>query len=144
MATAGESFNDAIYEVEASQIAGPVNNGYGLIFRVQGNRYYVFEVSGDGFIWIGYCTDLCSTESAPLVGGGWFRSPDVKTGLLETNRLKVIARGSSLTFFVNGVQVGRAVDSRLSQGDIAVMIETLGQGGVRVGFDNFIVSPFES
>ena len=145
LATAGENFGDGIYEVEASQLSGPVNNGYGMLIRVDydTDSYYVFEVSSDGFIWIGYCTDLCNEQSESLVGGGWFRSPAVRQGLLETNHLKVIADGSRLTFFVNGVQVGRTSDSRLMEGDIAVMVETLGQGDVRVGFDNFVLTPLE-
>ena len=145
LATAGESFSDGIYEVEAVQLSGPVNNGYGMLIRVDHDTesYYVFEVSGDGFIWIGYCTDLCNEVSESLVGGGWFRSTAVRRGLQETNRLKAIADGSRFTFFVNGVQVGRTSDSRLMEGDIAVMVETLGRSDVRVGFDNFAVTPLE-
>jgi len=145
LASAGESFSDGIYEVEAAQQSGPLNNGYGMLIRMAKDTesYYVFEVSGDGFIWIGYCTDFCKDISESLVGGDWFRSTAVRKGLQETNRLKVIADGSRLTFFVNGVQVGRASDSRLAKGDIAIMVETLGRSDVRVGFDNFAVTPLE-
>ncbi len=109
LATAGENFSDGIFEVEALQLSGPLNNGYGMLIRVDydTDSYYVFEVSGDGFIWIGYCTDLCNEVSDSLVGGGWFRSPAVRQGLLETNHLKVLAEASRLAFFVNGIQVGR-------------------------------------
>ncbi len=145
LATAGENFSDGIFEVEATQLSGPLNNGYGMLIRVDydTDSYYVFEVSGDGFIWIGYCTDLCNEVSESLVGGGWFRSPAVRQGLLETNHLKVLAEGSRLAFFVNGMQVGRTSDSRLIEGDVAVTVETLGRGDVRVGFDNFVVTPPE-
>jgi hypothetical protein len=145
LATAGENLSDGIYEVEATQLSGPLNNGYGMLIRVdyETDSYYVFEVSGDGFIWIGYCTDLCNEVSESLVGGGWFRSPAVRQGLLETNHLKVLAEASQLAFFVNGIQVGRTSDSRLIEGDVAVMVETLGRGDVRVGFDNFVVTPPE-
>ena len=143
LASAGQSFADGMYEIEATQIDGPLNNGYGLLFRVDDEKdsFYALEVSGDGYIWIGYCTDLCKTEADAMVGGDWFRSPAVKTGLHETNNLKVIANGGRLTFFVNGLEVGRAVDDRLAQGDVAVMVETLGQPGVRVIFDNFSYTP---
>ncbi|MGD2048964.1 MAG: hypothetical protein PVH03_05690 [Chloroflexota bacterium] len=143
LATAGENFGDGIYEVEATQIGGPLNNGYGMLFRVDESTdsFYVFEVSGDGYVWIGYCSDLCETEAVALVGGDWFRSPAVNTGLHVTNRLRVEADGSQMTFFVNGVEVGRTSDNRLSEGDIAVMIEALGQPGVQVAFDNFSFEP---
>jgi hypothetical protein len=143
MATAGETFGDGVYEVDATQIDGPLNNGYGMLFRVHdgSDSFYALEVSGDGYVWIGYCSALCESEADALVGGDWFRSPAVRTGLHETNNLKVIAEGQRMTFFVNGLEVGRAVDDRLAQGDVAVMVETLGQPDVRVIFDNFSFTP---
>jgi len=42
---------------------------------------------------------------------------------------------------VNGVEVGRTSDDRLTEGDIAVMVESLGESGVRVIFDNFRFTP---
>jgi hypothetical protein len=143
LATAGESFGDGIYEVEAIQVDGPLNNGYGMLFRMDDatDSFYVFEVSGDGFVWIGYCDDLCDTEAVALVGGDWFPSPAVKQGLQQNNHLRLVADGTRMTFFVNGVEVGRTSDSRLTEGDIAVMVEALGERGVRVIFDNFKVTP---
>lgn len=143
LATAGERFEDGTYELEATQIDGPLNNGYGMLFFVdeESDTFYAFEVSGDGWVWIGYCVELCESEADALVGGDWFRSPAVKTGLQETNKLKVISDGGRMTFLVNGLEVGRAVDERLTEGDVAVMIETLGEPGVRVVFDNFTHTP---
>jgi hypothetical protein len=139
MATAGEQFGSGTYELDATQIEGPLNNGFGMLFRVdeESDSFYVFEVSGDGYVWIGYCSQLCEAEADALVGGDWFRSPAVKTGLQETNNLKVVADGGRMTFLVNGLEVGRTVDDRLSEGDVAVMVETLGEPNVRVVFDNF-------
>lgn len=142
-ASAGENFADGTYVVEATQVDGPLNNGYGLVFRVDesSDTFYLFEISGDGYIWIGYCTASCQDESVALVGGDWFRSSAVKSGLFETNRLRVTAEGPEMTFFVNGIEVGRTSDSRLTNGDIGVMVEALGERGVRVAFDNFEVQP---
>jgi hypothetical protein len=143
LATAGESFGDGVYEVEATQIAGPVNNGYGFLLKVddESDSFYVFEISGDGWIWIGRCAELCETEQVALVGGDWFRSPAVNQGLQATNNLRAVVDGSLMTFYVNGVEVGRTSDDRLTDGDIAVMVETLGESGVRVIFDNFRFTP---
>jgi hypothetical protein len=143
MATSGESFGDAVYELEATQIDGPLNNGYGMLFRVDesSDSFYAFEVSGDGYIWIGWCSELCRGETVALVGGNWFRSAAVNKGLQETNRLRVVAEGTRMTFYVNGIEVGRTSDGRLAEGDIAVAVETLGEPGVRVAFDNFKVTP---
>jgi hypothetical protein len=143
LASAGENFADGVYELEATQIYGPLNNGYGMLFRVDEatDSFYVFEVSGDGYVWIGYCQELCETDAVALVGGDWFRSPAVKTGLMATNQLRVVVDGPQMTFFVNGTEIGRTADSRLSEGDIAVMVEALGESGVHVLFDNFSVNP---
>ncbi len=143
LATAGESFGDGVYEVEATQIAGPLNNGYGFLFKVddESDSFYVFEISGDGWIWIGRCADLCESEQVALVGGDWFRSPAVIQGLQATNTLRAVVDGTLMTFYVNGVEVGRTSDDRLTDGDIAVMVETLGESGVRVIFDNFRYTP---
>lgn len=142
-ATAGENFTDGIYEVEATQVDGPLNNGYGLMFRVdeETDSFYAFEVSGDGYIWIGRCTNLCEEEAVALVGGDWFRSPAVQTGLQATNHLQVVVEGNRFTYFVNSVEVGRTSDTTFASGDIAIMVETLGERGVRVVFDDFKVSP---
>jgi len=143
LATAGESFGDGVYEVEATQITGPLNNGYGFLFNVdeETDSFYVFEISGDGWIWIGRCAELCDSEQVALVGGDWFRSPAINQGLQATNVLRAVVDGNLMTFYVNGVEVGRTSDDRLTEGDIAVMVETLGESGVRVIFDNFRFTP---
>ena len=145
-ASAGENFSDGSYSIEATQIDGPLNNGYGLLFRLdeESDTFYAFEVSGDGYVWIGYCSNLCLDEAIALAGGDWFRSAAVNTGLHETNRLRVVAEGPQMTFFVNGQEVARTADSRLIEGDIAVMVEALGERGVRVAFDNIEVTQDEN
>lgn len=143
---ANENFTDGIYEVEATQIDGPLNNGYGLLFRVdpETDSFYAFEVSADGYVWIGRCTNLCSDGSVTLVGGDWFRSPAVQTGLQATNHLQVVVEGNRMTYYVNSIEVGRTADTTFTSGDIALVVETLGQRNVRVAFDNFKVSPLNN
>jgi hypothetical protein len=141
--TGGEDFGDGAYEVDATQVGGTLDNGYGMMFRVNNDTdsFYLFEVSGDGFVWIGACVDGCEGEVIPLVEDGWFASPAVSQGLNQTNRLRVDATGGNFTFFVNGQQVGQATDTRFATGDIGLLVETLGEGGVTVNFDNFTVTP---
>jgi hypothetical protein len=141
--TGGESFGDGTYQVDATHVAGPVDNGYGLMYRVQEDTdsFYLFEVSSDGFVWIGKCTDGCESEVTPLVDEGWFPHAAVKQGVNQLNQLRVEAIGPNMTFFVNGQQVGQASDSQFTEGDIGVLVETLGEGGVTVNFDNFTVTP---
>ncbi len=139
---AEQSFSNGVYEVEATQIGGPLDNGYGMLLRANSETgaFYLFEISGDGYIWIGRCADSCN-QADPLVKGGWFQSEAVNQGLNATNFLRVVADGPNMTFYVNGFEVGRITDTALSGGDVGLMVETLGEGGVEVVFDNFLFTP---
>jgi hypothetical protein len=141
--TAGESLRDGVYEVEATQLEGPLDNGYGMLFRVDTdeNSFYMFEVSGDGYVWTGLCRERCEAEETPFIENGWFQSDAVNSGLDATNVLRVRAEGGNLIFFVNDQEVGRVTDNTLDAGDIGLVVETFGEGGVLVAFDNFTVMP---
>lgn len=141
--TAGKEFGNATYEVEATQTEGSLNNGYGLLFRVDDERddFYVFEISGDGYVWIGRYRNGGDEEIQPMIGDWWFESPAVLQGLDQINTLRVEADGANMIFYVNDQEVGRVTDDAFSQGDVGLMVETLGEGGVRIQFDNFFVTP---
>lgn len=141
--TAAQDFGDAIYEVEATQVGGPDNNGYGMLFRVddENDHFYLFEISGDGFVWIGRYRSGGDEEAEPLVGDWWFESDAVKQGPNQTNRLKVEAEGANMIFYVNDQEVGRVTDDAFKRGDIGLLVRTLGEGDVHVQFDNFTVTP---
>ncbi len=141
--TAGENFSDGIYEVEATQVGGPDNNAFGMLFRVDddSNNFYAFLISGDGYVWIGkYLDGLADTT---IVSDWWFESPAIIRGSNNTNKLGVRAEGANLQFFVNDQEVGRITDESFRSGDIGLMARSLGQGGVHVQFDNFTVRPLD-
>ncbi len=142
--TAGEQFADGVYEVEATPLEGPLDNGYGMMFRVgdEANAFYLFEVSADGFVWIGLCEDGCSEENV-LIEDGWFASEAVNEGLNVTNILRVRAEQANLIFYVNDQEVGRVTDDSFQSGDVGLAVETFGEAGVLVAFDNFTVTPLE-
>jgi hypothetical protein len=141
--TPGLNFQDGLYEVEATQVEGPLDNGFGLLFRANPEKgdFYLFKVSGDGYVWIGRYVD--GLEDQAIIGSHWFESPAVKTGLNVTNKLGVMAESGNLIFFVNGSEVGRVTDNEFKAGDIGLFAQSLGFGGVRVHFDNLSVTPLE-
>lgn len=143
--TAGQSFGDGFYEVEATQVAGPDNNGYGMMFRIDDNRddFYLFKISGDGYVWIGKYIGG-GAEVEPMIGDHWFESPAIHRGTDEKNTLRVNAEGGNLIFFVNDQEVGRVTDNSFANGDIGLWVESFGQGGVQVDFDNFSVTPIDN
>ncbi|PID87080.1 MAG: hypothetical protein CSA11_05385 [Chloroflexi bacterium] len=140
--TAGQSFADGVYQVEATQVSGPDNNGYGMVFRLDDDKddFYTFKISGDGYVWIGRYHGG-GTEVEPLISDHWFESPAVNKGADRTNVLRVNAEGGNMIFYVNDQEVGRVTDNTFSKGDIGLLVDTLGFGGVQIQFDNFTVTP---
>ncbi len=134
-AAAGQNFGDGIYELEATQVSGPLDNGYGLLFRADAaaGNFYLFKVSGDGYVWIGRYRD--GAEDATLIGDHWFDSAAVQKGLNVVNRLTVRAEAGNLIFYVNGQEVGRVTDNSFASGDVGVLVQTLGGAPVVVRFD---------
>lgn len=142
---AGKSFSDGIYTVEAMQTAGPLDNAYGMLLRVDDEKdnFYLFAVSGDGYVWIGRYLDGGKEEATPIIGSGWVESAAVNQGLDATNELQVRAESGNMIFLVNQFEIGRVTDNTFQKGDIGLMVRTLGVGGVEVQFDNFSVRPLD-
>lgn len=138
--TAGQEFGDGSYELDATAVGGPLDNGFGMMIFVDNNTdsFYLFEISSDGYVWMGYCEEGC-TVAEELNSGGWLASDIIPQGKV-TNRLRVQASNGTFIFFVNDQEVGRFTDTRLTSGDIGLFVETLGEGGVRIAFDNFRVT----
>ena len=98
-------FGDFDLRVEAQTIAGPVDNGYGIVFRLQDkdnntpddDSYYLFEISADGWYRLMRVID----GSTPEIISDWIESPLINQGLGAVNRLRVVARGNQFQFSIN-------------------------------------------
>jgi hypothetical protein len=143
-ASAGENFGDGIYEVEVTQIDGPLDNGYGMLFRAdtESGDFYLFKISGDGYVWIGRYRD--EAEEQAIISDHWFESAAINQGLNQINKLHVAAESGNMIFSINGQEVGRVTDNNYMSGDIGLYAQTLGFPGVHVQFDNFLVNPIDS
>lgn len=143
--TAGLEFEDGWYEVEATQVGGPDNNLYGMVFRIDNETddFYTFQISGDGFVWIGRYQGGGDIEAEPIVGDWWFESQAINQGANIKNVLKVRAEAGNMIFYVNNQEVGRVTDNSFEKGDIGLIVGSLGEGGVHIQFDNFKVTPLE-
>ena len=142
-AAAGQNFGDGVYEVEATQIDGPLDNGYGLLFRANPatGDFFLFKISGDGYVWIGRYRE--GAEETTLIGDHWFESAAVQQGLNVANRLTVRAEAGNLIFRVNGQEVGRVTDNTFAAGDVGLLVQTLGGAPVTVRFDSLSVRPLD-
>ena len=137
------SLADGTFAVDAVQANGSQDAGYGLLLRAdhEAQSFYVFEISSDGYAWLGWCEDSCA-RATTLSGEGWSSSEAIRQGLNATNRLRVDVSGAQMIFYVNDVEVAAVEDSRAVAGDVGLFVETLGEGGAVVQFDNLrVVAP---
>jgi hypothetical protein len=129
-------FGDFVLDVDATQVAGPNDNSYGVIFRyVDDRNFYRLDISGDGYFAVFKYKD-----------GKWTKVQDytetatVKQGA-ATNHLQVIAKGNQFTFNVNDQLVKTFSDSDFPNGNIGVTAGTLfDNADVHIAFDNLRVS----
>jgi len=138
---AGQSFKDGVVAVDATPIAGPDDNAYGLVVRhVDDRNFYRFEISSDGFFAVQVPQGSFGWEL--LVD--WTESAAIHRGK-QTNRLKVECQGPTMVFFVNDVELTRVQDDRYSEGDVGVIGGTFYvEAGAQILFDNFAVEPLSS
>lgn len=117
------TFGDFDLRVRTRALAGPLNNGYGVIFRLQDEQrrrgatwgdlianqvddlvygepdargYYMFLVSSDGYYQVRREVEGVQRELST-----WIPSPIVNQGFAEPNDLRVVARGDEFQFYVN-------------------------------------------
>ncbi len=112
---ANAHFADFDVQAQAQALAGPLDNAYGLIFRLQnkGNdspsddNYYLFLVSSDGYYQVRRVLDNDDRELS-----AWIPSDLVNIGVgpdTEPNWLRVVAQGSHFQFYINGQPVALCV-----------------------------------
>jgi len=137
-AAAGRDLSDIHLTVEASQIAGPDDNEYGVLTRMQdGRHFYMFAVSGDGY----YRVVKRDGDEETLLTDDWTLTDAINRGA-ATNRLEVTCQGGRLAMIINGAVVAEVVDDTYGHGDIALYAGTFRDPGrgVEIHFDNLEVT----
>ncbi|MEW6402064.1 MAG: hypothetical protein AB1649_09705 [Chloroflexota bacterium] len=133
-ATPDQEFTDVRLEVDSGKLGGPDQNRIGLLCRFTETDYYFFLISSDGFYTIGIYT---SGQAMQLGQSEMQASQNINKGM-AVNHLRADCIADTLTFYVNGVQVAQAKDSRLKSGDVGLLAGTFDAPGVDVIFDNFV------
>jgi hypothetical protein len=132
--TVRHSFRDFSLEVDATEVGGPDENSYGVIFRYQDDdNFYIFEISGDGYYAV---TKVVDGEWIELVG--WRETTAIKTGR-RTNVLRVVCIGPEMEFYINGEKQIGTNDKTFSQGEIGLSAGAFNRKDVHVQFDNLRV-----
>jgi serine/threonine protein kinase len=105
------NFANFTYQVRMTITSGSAADGGGLVFRVSNGSAYRLHVGMNGSF------DLVDQDKRLASGS----SPAIKQGLGQTNVLTVVARGSSITLYVNEQQIAQVNDSLSSSGAIGMM-----------------------
>jgi uncharacterized protein YxeA len=136
-ANPAKSFSGPVrIEVDATKIAGPDNNDFGIICNYQDiDNFYFGLVASDGYAVIGKVQDATSTylSSEQMV------SVDGVNPGSTLNHLRFDCINGDLTLYANGSQVANVYDSTFSSGDVGLQVGTFDESGVDILFDNFVV-----
>lgn len=131
------TFDDFLLQVATLHVSGPVDNYYGVIFRMRDvNNFYVFNISSDGYFQV---RKRKNKEFTDLVR--WTKSDLIKQGVGGVNQLQVLCVGSTIAVFINGEKVAEVEDEDFRRGRIALTAGT-NEGGemMLVAFDNLTVA----
>jgi hypothetical protein len=156
-------FADFDLRVTARSVEGPLNNGFGVMFRMLDNdNFFMFQTSSDGYYRLVRSVDGVQKELSV-----WILSPIVNQGLDAVNDLRVIAQGNRFRFEVNGQSallcipddpnaqstyndlsgeciggqmLDTLIDDHLPAGRIGVVAQSFDEAGVVVEFDNVVVT----
>lgn len=135
-ASAGQEFSDFRLAVEATQVAGPDDNEYGVLVRMRdADHFYRFSISGDGY----YLVSKYDGGVWEVLNDDWTSSAAIHLGTV-TNLLEVVCRGATMTFLVNGVTLMQVEDGSYSRGDIGLYAGSFFEPGVEIHFDNLTVT----
>jgi hypothetical protein len=135
-----EEFADLAIEVEARQVEGSLDSTFGLLVRhqVDEERYYWFQISGDGYYSVEEMRD-----GEWILLQEWEPSDAIKQGLESTNRLRVVCYGDRFSFYVNETHLTDLVDDALRSGAIGLAAGAYAEPPVVVHFDNLSVYALE-
>jgi tetratricopeptide (TPR) repeat protein len=133
---AGLEFDDVSIEVDATKIAGPDNNNFGIVCRFQDNdNFYLLQAGSDGT----YAIAKRQAGEWRLLGSGEFEfSAAIRQGE-ATNHLQADCVGDRLALVVNGEWLAEAQDAGFASGDVGLLAGAFDVGGVEIAFDNFVV-----
>lgn len=135
-ANPGLDFTDTVIEVEATKVAGPDDNDFGVICRYQDlDKFYFFIISSDGYYGIARVVD----GEQELMGQESMADSDAIKQGMATNKIRADCVGDQLSLYVNGTLLVEATDSTYTAGDVGLIAGTFDVAGTDIHFDNFVV-----
>ncbi len=134
----GPGASDFVFEADVMMLLGPNQGSFGLVVRhVSGGNWYAALLHQSGRVrWL-VCENGIQRELT-----GWQACGSCHTGN-GTNRLAVVAKGSFLRLYVNGVLISAVVNAAFTAGvpGFIVMTAPGTSQPLRVSFDNVRFMP---
>jgi len=135
------TYQDAAIAVNMRMLSGLSG---GLFFRVSTDLFgeysgYLFEINTAGKYRIALFSQRITATITPLKN--WTPTPALRQSSAASNTLQVIAQGSNLSFYVNGVFLVQLTDPTYSSGVIAFFATTDGTTAADVVYSNLRVFP---
>lgn len=120
--------------VTTTQTRGSDEAGYGWRFRQDTTDSYIMVMLNSRGYWrIVRVIDDAMNELTP-----WQFSRHINQGIDVDNELRVRAQGPDITVWINGIEVGQAVDFAPVAGQLTLAVSTMSQGDVQVTFDDVV------
>jgi hypothetical protein len=147
----GRIFKDFFLTTDVVLSKGTADNGYGIYIRSASNQnveiatYYRFELYGDGTFAIYKGTvDANGTSKSNFLVNYTASSAILKGG--QVNHIAIGAKGSSMTFIVNGQTLKTIFDNSYTSGSVAMFVSNLPNTtpGAQATFSNFVIYPPQS
>ena len=144
----GRNFRDFFLTTDVVLSKGTADNGYGIYIRSASNQnldiatYYRFELYGDGSYAIYKGTvDAGGTSKSNFLVNYTQNSAILKQG--QVNHIAIGAKGSSMTFIVNGQTLKTISDNSYASGSVALFVSNLPNTtpGAQATFSNFVIYP---
>lgn len=133
-----EVIDDFDLEVDVTQVSGPDNNQFGIIFRYKDiDNWYAFMIAGDGYFKF---EGRDEGESFTIIK--WTKAAAIKQGE-STNHLRLIANGQIFSLFVNGELLAIVPDNTFRRGDIKLVVGSFSEPDVHIAFDNLTITTIE-
>jgi hypothetical protein len=133
---AGRTFDDVVIEVDATKLAGPDDNDYGMICRyIDKNNFYLLVISSDGY----YGIAKVRNGQYSMIGADQLQYSSAIAQGNRQNHLRADCVGSALRLYANGQLLMEAEDSDFSSGDVGLLAGAYNEQGVDILFDNFVV-----
>ena len=132
-----EQFGEFDLGVDAAFMNSTPASTLGVLLHMAGPEDFLrFEITADGRfmverlnpdgIWTRYLDD-------------WELSPALVTGFGAANRLRVVAKGTEISFFANDELLFTLPNSPATTGQIGLDAGTFGEPGTRAAFDNLTI-----